>query len=76
MFVGASRNLASPDVLIMLRLNGRELTLCEHKASHPETVSPTFAPDAQRIYFQSDREGKPALYGLHVERLVEKIQTQ
>ncbi len=73
-FVGASRNAASPVVLIMLRRTGRELTLCEHKASHPETVAPMFSPDAQRIYFQSDRDGKPALYAVHLERLVEKIE--
>jgi oligogalacturonide lyase len=73
-FVGASRNAASPTILILLRLTRRELTLCEHKASRPETVAPTFSPDSQRIYFQSDREGKPALYCVHVERLVEKIE--
>jgi oligogalacturonide lyase len=73
-FVGASRNAGSPVILIMLRITRRELTLCEHKASHPETVEPMFAPDAQRIYFQSDRDGKPALYALHVEKLVDKIQ--
>jgi len=73
-FVGASRNAASPVVLIMLRLTRRELTLCEHRSSHPDMVAPQFAPDAQRIYFQSDRHGKPALYCLHVERLVEKIE--
>lgn len=72
-FVGASRNVASPFILILLRVTRRELTLCEHKASHPETVAPMFSPDAQRIYFQSDRHGKPALYAMHVERLVEKI---
>ena len=72
-FVGASRNVASPVILILLRVTRRELTLCEHKASHPETVAPMFSPDAQRVYFQSDRDGKPALYSMHVERLVEKI---
>ena len=66
--------MASPTVLIMLRLTRRELTLCEHRAHHPETVAPRFAPDAQRIYFQSDLHGKPALYSVHVERLVEKIE--
>jgi oligogalacturonide lyase len=71
-FVGASRNAASPVVLILLRTTRRELTLCEHKASHPETVAPVFAPDSQRIYFQSDRDGKPAIYCMHVENLVEK----
>jgi oligogalacturonide lyase len=72
-FVGASRNGASPTILLLLRVTRRELTLCEHRASHPATVAPLFAPDAQRIYFQSDRHGKPALYCVHVERLVEKI---
>jgi oligogalacturonide lyase len=72
-FVGASRNKASPAMLIMLRITRRELTLCEHRASHPERVSPLFAPDSQRIYFESDRHGKSAIYALHVERLVERI---
>lgn len=75
-FVGASRNAASPAILIMLRIVRRELTLCEHRAAHPERVSPLFSPDAQRIYFQSDRHGKPALYALHVERLVERIEDE
>jgi oligogalacturonide lyase len=73
-FVGASRNAASPVILLMLRITRRELTLCEHRSSHPETTAPMFAPDAQRIYFQSDVHGKPALYSVHVERLVEKIE--
>jgi oligogalacturonide lyase len=71
-FVGASRNAASPTVLILLRATRRELTLCEHRASHPETVAPVFAPDSQRIYFQSDRDGHPAIYCVHTEKLVEK----
>ena len=73
-YVGASRNAASPTILIMLRSVRRELTLCEHRASRPDQVSPMFSPDAQRIYFQSDRHGKPAIYSLHVERLVERIE--
>jgi oligogalacturonide lyase len=73
-FAGASRNAASPTVLIMLRVNGRELTICEHRASRPETVAPIFSPDAQRLFFQSDRDGKQAIYCVHVERLVEKIE--
>jgi oligogalacturonide lyase len=72
-FIGASRNAASPAILLMLRITRRELTLCEHRASHPETTAPMFAPDAQRVYFQSDLHGKPALYSVHVERLVERI---
>jgi len=75
-FVGASRSAASPTILLLLRITQRELTLCEHKASHPETTAPRFSPDAQRIYFQSDRDGKPAIYCMHVEKLVEKIDAE
>jgi oligogalacturonide lyase len=58
----------------MLRINGRELTICDHRASRPEMVAPVFSPDAQRIFFQSDRDGKPAIYCVHVERLVGRIE--
>jgi oligogalacturonide lyase len=75
-FVGASRSAASPTILLLLRVTQRELTLCEHKASHPEMTAPRFSPDAQRIYFQSDRDGKPAIYCMHVEKLVEKIDAE
>ena len=75
-FVGASRSAASPTILLLLRITQREFTLCEHKASQPATVAPRFSPDAQRLYFQSDRDGKPAIYCTHVEHLVEKIDAQ
>jgi oligogalacturonide lyase len=70
-FVGASGSRASPYVLLLLRLTRRELALCEHRSSDPGAVSPIFSPDSQRVYFQSDREGKPAIYMATVERLVE-----
>ena len=70
-FAGASRN-ASPALLLLLRVTQRERTLCEHKASHPEMVTPMFSPDSQRVYFDSDRHGKPAIYSMHIEKLVEK----
>ena len=75
-FVGASGNAASPVVLILLRVTRRELTLCEHRASDPSAVAPQFSPDSQRIYFQSDREGKPAIYCMRVEKLVEKTEVE
>ncbi|HTS65069.1 MAG TPA: oligogalacturonate lyase family protein [Candidatus Acidoferrales bacterium] len=74
-FAGASRN-ASPALLLLLRVTQRERTLCEHKASDPEAVSPVFSPDSQRVYFQSDRHGKLAIYSMHVERLVEKTEDE
>ena len=73
-FAGASGNIASPYVLLLLRVTQRELSLCEHKASHAETVNPTFTPDSQRVYFQSDRDGKPAIYGMRVDKFVEKTE--
>ena len=72
-FVAASRNLASPDVLLFVRVANSERTLCEHK-SRADWVAPVFSPDSQRIYFQSDRHGKPAIYCMHVEKLVEKTE--
>ncbi len=71
-FAGASRNAGSPMVLLMLRITRRERTLCEHRASNPGMVTPVFSPDSQRLYFQSDREGKSAIYSFHMEKLVEK----
>jgi oligogalacturonide lyase len=75
-FAGASGNVGSPYMLLLLRVAQRELSLCEHKSSHPENAAPMFTPDSQRVYFQSDRDGKPAIYGMHVERLVEKTETE
>lgn len=70
-FLGASANVASPYLLILVRATRRELTLCEHGAREPAAVRPTFTPDSRRIYFQTDRHGKPAIYRMNVERLVE-----
>ncbi len=75
-FVGASRNKASPHILLLLRTPPRELTLCEHAASDPAAVAPVFSADSQVIYFQTDREGKPAIYRIHVERFVEKTDEE
>jgi oligogalacturonide lyase len=75
-FVGASRNISSPTLLLLLRVTRREMTLCEHKASSADLVAPRFSPDSQRVYFQSDRHGKPAIYDMHVEKLVEKTETE
>ena len=70
-FVGASRSKAQPNVVLLLRSAKRELTLCQHHASNAARVSPVFSPDARRVYFQSDEDGKPAIYSINVELLVE-----
>jgi oligogalacturonide lyase len=75
-FVGASGSKASPYVLLLVRSVKRELTLCEHHASDPAQVNPVFSPNSQRIFFQSDRDGKMALYAMVVDRLVDETETQ
>jgi len=74
-FVGASGGKATPYVLLLIRAVKRELTLCEHRASDPAMVSPIFSPNSQRIFFTSDREGKPAIYSMQVEKLVEETDS-
>jgi oligogalacturonide lyase len=73
-FVGASGSKASPYVLLLVRSVRRELTLCEHRASDPRLVSPQFSPNSQRVFFQSDRHGKMAIYSMRVEKLVEETE--
>jgi oligogalacturonide lyase len=75
-FVGASGSKAAPHILILVRSVRRELTVCEHRASDPTLVRPHFSPDSQRILFASDRHGKPAIYELAVERLVEETEAE
>jgi oligogalacturonide lyase len=75
-FVGASRSLAGPFVLLLLRVARRELVLCEHKCSVPERTHTVFSPSSQRVFFQSDRHGKMALYTMAIDRLVEKTETE
>lgn len=70
-FVGASRSHAQPNVILMLRTPHREMTLCEHRSTHPSEVSPVFSPDNRRVYFESDHEGNSAIYSINVEQLVE-----
>jgi oligogalacturonide lyase len=70
-FVGASRSRAQPTVMLLVRSIGREITLCEHRASKPTEVLPAFSPDSRRVYFQTDSQGKSALFSVNVELLVE-----
>lgn len=71
-FTGASRSKASSYILLLLRVTRRELTLCEHHASDPAMVAPTFSPDSKTIFFISDRHGKPAVYRIPVDKFVEE----
>jgi oligogalacturonide lyase len=73
-FVGASGSKASPFVLLMVRSVRREFTICEHRASDPALVSPRFSSNSQRVYFGSDRHGKPAIYSMAVEKFVTETE--
>ena len=75
-FVGASGSKASPYVLLLVRSVKRELTLCEHRASDPRQVTAIFSPNSQRVLFQSDRDGKMAIYSIAVDRLVEETENE
>jgi oligogalacturonide lyase len=74
--VGASGSKASPYVLLLVRVAKRELTLCEHRASDPRLVSPIFSPNSQRVFFQSDKDGKLAIYSMVVDKLVEETSVE
>jgi oligogalacturonide lyase len=74
--VGASGGKASPYLLLLIRSVKRELTLCEHRASDARLVTAFFSPNSQRVVFQSDRDGKMALYAMVVDRLVEETETE
>ena len=84
-FIGASRRPSGPNIYVLFPSLDREITLCEHGASGraypvagsaamdyecalPETA---FSGDSRWVYFVSDRDGKPALYQMDVEDLVE-----
>jgi oligogalacturonide lyase len=73
-FVGASASKASPYILLLLRVTHRELPLCEHRSSDAAEVWPVFSPDSQRVFFQSDRDGRLAIYMVDVQRLVERTE--
>ena len=73
-FVGASQNKASPTILLLLRVTRRELTMCEHAASDARIVAPIFSPNSQRIYFQSDHDGKRVIYMVRVDKFVEETE--
>lgn len=70
-FVGASGSVASPYMLLVVRKVRREVTLCEHRSTRSGRASPFFSPESQRVYFESDRHGRPAIYMTPVERMVE-----
>jgi oligogalacturonide lyase len=75
-FVGASGSKASPYMLLLVRSVKRELALCQHRAGDSAEVTAFFSPNSQRVIFQSDRDGKMAIYSIAVDRLVDETETE
>ena len=73
-FVGASGSKASPYILLLVRAVRREFTLCEHRAQDSARVAPIFSPNSQNVFFLSDQHGKPAIYRIAVDKLVEATE--
>ncbi len=70
--VGLSASLASPLVLLLLRVTRREFPLCEHRNVQAPRVPPVFTPNSQRVLFEGNKDGKPAIYMIALEKLVER----
>lgn len=73
-FVGASGSKASPYLFLLVRAVKRELAIAEHKASDPTSVMPVFSPNSQRVFFETDRDGRHCLYSMVVDKLVEETE--
>ena len=71
-FAGVSGTKAAPYFLLLLRAARRELTIAEHRASEPSKAAILFSPDSQRVFWQTDREGRPAIYMMALEKFIEK----
>ncbi len=83
--VGASKRLSGPNVYVLFPSLQREITLCEHYSSrkpHPiagtdridyaaSLPDPVVSYNSNWMYFVTDREGKPTLYGMEIGDLVE-----
>ena len=52
----------------------RELTLAEHHANDPASVVVVFSPNSQRLFYQTDRQGKPAIFMMSIDRFVENTE--
>jgi len=71
-FLDASRGQAGPYVFLMLRITRRELPLCEHRSRDASASGLAVAPDSQRLLFQGDAEGRPVVYSMKLDKLVER----
>jgi len=75
-FVGVSGSKVSPYVMILLRTARRELALCEHRAKDAATANPVFSFNTQQLFFAGDAEGRPTVYSVRLERLLENTDEE
>jgi oligogalacturonide lyase len=75
-FVGVSGSKAAPYLLVLLRAARRELTIAEHRASLGSNAAIILSPDSQRVFWETDREGKPAIYTMSLEKFLEKTSEE
>lgn len=73
-FVGASGSKASPYLFLLVRAVSRELAIAEHKAGDPAASAPVFSPNSQRVFYETDRDGRRCIYGMTVDKLVEATE--
>jgi oligogalacturonide lyase len=73
-FVGVSGSKASPYILLLLRVARREFTVAEHRATNATGVAVQFSPNSQRLFFQTDRQGKPAIYTMALDRFIDETE--
>ena len=85
-FVGASRQVAGPNIYLLFPMLRREVTIAEHlSTAKPYPIAgtrrldpfaawpePVLSPDSRWVYFVTDREGKPAVYRMDLSDLVEE----
>ena len=86
--VGASRRPSGPNLYVLFPKIGREITVAEHASSlkpyplagtdrsdpYASVPAPALSPDGSWLYFVTDREGTPAVYGMPVDDLVETTE--
>ncbi|MBC7928607.1 MAG: hypothetical protein H7039_23430 [Bryobacteraceae bacterium] len=73
-FAGISGSKGAPYVLLFVRTARRELTVAEHKASDARNAVVAFSVNSQRLFYNTDREGRPAIYSMPLERFIEDTE--
>ena len=84
--LGASRRPSGPNLYVLFPRFEREITICEHRSSlkayplagsqrsDPQAAfpAPAITRNSSHVYFATDWEGKPTLYRMAIDDLVEE----